>query len=347
MESPPLNQDRLPQARWADRAVFQLRFLRGLGRLPLPGHHPLATYNDFLLARMLRDDWTPLERAAIDKEHAKLIAAALCPGIAVAATRAVHHLDRPAALALLARDLAARAGLAQVAKPTHGSGALLFLRQRPGPAKTQGFLAAAAEDFWRSARESQYRGLPRKVIIEDDLSEGEAPPADYKFFCARGEVLFCELVTGRFVSYRRHLVSADFSRNLAPGAAAGAGLPAPPGNLAGLIRTARQLSAPFRFVRVDLYELGGVVHFGELTFVPHAATGAWRASAPRARGRPRLRAGAARSPAPSGRWRAPRRSAPTAAPAARAPARRSARRRRRARLAHAASGRRTSWAGCR
>ena len=29
-----------------------------------------------------------------------------------------------------------------------------------------------------------------------------------------------------------------------------------------------------RFVRVDLYSVAGRVHFGELTFVPHAATGA-------------------------------------------------------------------------
>lgn len=265
----------LPHARWADRAVYQLRFLRGLGRLPRPAGHPLATYNDVLLARLLHDDWEPLERAAIDKEHAKLVAAALCPGLRAAPTRAVFDLAAPGAAAALRRALAERSGLAQLAKPTHGSGSLLFLRQRPGEAAIDGFLQAANEDFGRRARESQYRQLRRKVIIEDDLSEGEAPPADYKFFCSRGEVLFCEVVTGRFVNYRRYVVSADFSRSVAgPRAGAAAVLPPLPPNLADLVAAAECLSRPFLFVRVDLYALRGETWFGEFTFVPHAATGA-------------------------------------------------------------------------
>lgn len=35
-----------------------------------------------------------------------------------------------------------------------------------------------------------------------------------------------------------------------------------------MVEIARKLSADFRFVRVDLYELDGKVYFGELTFTP-------------------------------------------------------------------------------
>ena len=35
-----------------------------------------------------------------------------------------------------------------------------------------------------------------------------------------------------------------------------------------MLDIARKLSAPFPFVRVDLYDIGGKPVFGELTFVP-------------------------------------------------------------------------------
>jgi hypothetical protein len=41
-----------------------------------------------------------------------------------------------------------------------------------------------------------------------------------------------------------------------------------PACLARMTEVARQLSADFDFVRVDLYEAGGRVMFGELTFSP-------------------------------------------------------------------------------
>lgn len=264
----------LPHARWADRAVFQLRFLRELGRLPLPVTDPRASYNDFLLDRMLREDWDTLERVCIDKEHAKLFATAMCPGLEVAPTRAVFDLSCATAAARLADALKARSGHAEIAKPTHGSGSLLFLRQRPCAERIRAFVDAATGDFWRAARESQYRGLSRKVVIEDDLSCAGVPPSDYKFFCSRGEILFCEVVTGRFVDYRRYVVTADFAHSAASGSAKAApGLPPLPPNLAELQQAAQRLSQPFRFVRVDLYSVGGRAYFGELTFVPHAATG--------------------------------------------------------------------------
>lgn len=255
--------------------MFKLRFLRELGRLPRRAASSHATYNDFLLHRILREDWTPLERACIDKEHAKLFASALCPGLKTAETRAVFHLPDAAAAARLVAALQARSGRAEVAKPTHGSGSVLFLRRCPGQDEIRAFVDAATRDFRILSRESQYEGLERKVIVEQDLSAGEAPPADYKFFCSHGEVLFCEVVTGRFVNYRRHLVMPDFRQAVSPGRKGGSKeLPPPPGNLAELLQVAQRLSQPFRFVRVDLYAVGGQACLGEFTFVPHAATGA-------------------------------------------------------------------------
>jgi hypothetical protein len=37
-----------------------------------------------------------------------------------------------------------------------------------------------------------------------------------------------------------------------------------------MLEISRALSSDFRFVRVDLYEIDGEIHFGELTFSPAA-----------------------------------------------------------------------------
>jgi hypothetical protein len=42
----------------------------------------------------------------------------------------------------------------------------------------------------------------------------------------------------------------------------------PPRTLGKMLEVARRLAEPFPFVRVDLYELGERVYFGEMTFYP-------------------------------------------------------------------------------
>src|SRR6185312_5625486 len=45
-----------------------------------------------------------------------------------------------------------------------------------------------------------------------------------------------------------------------------------PENLGEMIEIASRLSAPFDFVRIDLYNVHGRVYFGEFTFTPTAGT---------------------------------------------------------------------------
>jgi len=49
-----------------------------------------------------------------------------------------------------------------------------------------------------------------------------------------------------------------------------------PANYDLMVQVARDLSADFDFVRVDLYNVGGQVYFGELTCTPHRGYGAIR-----------------------------------------------------------------------
>ena len=48
-----------------------------------------------------------------------------------------------------------------------------------------------------------------------------------------------------------------------------------PSNLSEMIRLAETLSANYKFLRVDLYNVNGKIYFGELTFYPAAGMGAF------------------------------------------------------------------------
>ncbi|MFN4140736.1 ATP-grasp fold amidoligase family protein [Aestuariivirga sp.] len=251
-----------------------VKYWRGNGRLPRRSSDPMAGFNDFVFERMSRQSWTSLERACIDKQHAKLFARALCPEVKTSGTLAVLPVSTPADVGNACSFLLSRSGRAEVAKPTHGSGAVLFLRQSPTPQEIRSFCGRASQSYYRLSRESQYKGLERKIILEEDLSVGGAPPVDYKFFCVHGEVLFCQVDVDRFSRHRRCLVTPDFRwidvrfSHDWPSA-----LPRKPGTFDAMVKIAEKLSRGFRFVRLDLYSTGGEVYFGEFTFAPEGGTG--------------------------------------------------------------------------
>lgn len=119
-----------------------------------------------------------------------------------------------------------------------------------------------------------YLDMPRRVIVEELLSgEQGALPNDYKFFVFNGQVKLIQVDLGRFVEHKRQMlyppwvpIQATFKYE--PPAVP----PPPPPNLQKMIATAELLARHQDFVRVDLYDLGDRVVFGEFTFYPEAAS---------------------------------------------------------------------------
>jgi len=220
--------------------------------------------------------------------------------VRTSATLAVLPLGSAAGRARARAVLTEHSGRAEVAKPTHGSGSVLFLRAAPRRAAIEQFCATAARSFYDVSRETQYKGQERKVIIEADLSAGGVPPLDYKFFCAGGEVLFCQVDVGRFTDHRRALFTADFVpidvryAHDAPDAQ-----PPRPAGFEAMVDAARALSCGFRFVRVDLYAARDAVYFGEFTFAPEGGAGPLSDEAFGISVMQRIRAAMARGEAPS------------------------------------------------
>jgi len=117
-----------------------------------------------------------------------------------------------------------------------------------------------------------YSGKPRRIIIEEFLSQPEGDLTDYKFFCFNGE---CELFFVRTVVEDDHdageMAYYDGQKNYLPEIGvdyytkAKAQLPLPE-NIDQMLQLARTLSKDFPHVRVDLYNVEGRIVFGELTF---------------------------------------------------------------------------------
>ena len=126
------------------------------------------------------------------------------------------------------------------------------------------------KDTKSSGREWAYTGIAkRRIVIEkylEDNRNGELTV--YKFFCFNGQPFCAQVDTGRFDGHHQNYYDMQWH-------SLGVHCTYPEGesqdeplNFEEMKRVAAQLSADFPFVRVDFYNIGGIVYFGELTFYP-------------------------------------------------------------------------------
>lgn len=252
-------------------------FARRFGRWPLSPGDAAATINDVIFARMIEPDWPALHRRFVAKDTAKIEAQRLAPALRTAETLAVIPVaELPSPEHLWAR-LQPFVGRDAIAKPGHASGAATFLRHAPSEREVRALHDLARRDYATILREMQYWRLPKTIIVEAMVpARASGPPDDYKFHCVHGEPLLAQVDHGRFgAAWSRLLRLPDFAPlDGADGLVAPAGFRlAAPERIAAMIDAARALSAPFDFVRVDLYDGADGIYFGELTFTPAAALG--------------------------------------------------------------------------
>ncbi|MBB3034383.1 ATP-grasp fold amidoligase family protein [Alteriqipengyuania lutimaris] len=161
-----------------------------------------------------------------------------------------------------------------VAKAAHASGWNLICtdksRLNRGHARRL-FAAWLRQGIFWNGREWPYRDMPRRVVIEEFLSDSSGGLRDYKFYCFHGEPRFIQANAGRGSSdHAQNFYDLDwnilpFGKDLAPRPDIAI---SPPASLQRMGEIARELAAGHPYVRVDLYDLDGKVVFGELTFYP-------------------------------------------------------------------------------
>ena len=128
------------------------------------------------------------------------------------------------------------------------------------------------ESDWRIGMEWPYKNVPHRIIAEQFIDPGSdlKDLADYKFFCFDG------VVKGLFVATERHKEGVDvkfdfYDENFnhlpfKQGHENANPYPQKPRNFELMKKIAAILSKGLPHVRVDLYDIGERVLFGEITF---------------------------------------------------------------------------------
>ena len=249
-------------------AIF---FMRANGRLPKRVGATDAAINDFIFHRMISSQWSLLQKLCVDKQFAKTIAARAAD-VKIARTIGVFSLAFNPRHEDFVTWLSPHLGRRYVAKSTHGSGKVLFLDRNITERDVYELYSDAKKNFFYAVRETQYKSLERKIIIEENVSKSGAVD-DYKFFCVKGHVIYCQVDVDRFENHKRALCTVpEFS--IIPVKTKHLEIPdilERPMGFKEMVRIAGDLSREFDFVRVDLYTVGDAVYFGEYTFTPGAA----------------------------------------------------------------------------
>lgn len=126
------------------------------------------------------------------------------------------------------------------------------------------------EDYYKKNREWPYKDVPRRAFAEAYMEDEYGELRDYKFFCFDGEVKALFIASDR--SKGEHAVRFDFfdeNFNHLPftnGHPNSEVLPPKPQMFEKMKELASKLSKGIPHVRIDFYEVGDKVYFGEMTF---------------------------------------------------------------------------------
>lgn len=118
----------------------------------------------------------------------------------------------------------------------------------------------------------QIKELKKYYICEKYLyQEGQEAPIDYKIYCFNGEPKAILVIGDRFSEKKGVFMTPnwEFLAKLKGKYKVPEKMFDKPNSLNKMIDIAKKLSAPFPFVRVDLYDIDGKPVFGELTFFPN------------------------------------------------------------------------------
>jgi hypothetical protein len=258
---PKLRRRVLPHNRFGDNLYHRLLFLRKHRRLPTNQ----MLWNDVLYRIKTTDEiYDPLRVFVSDKELVKTYIKATVGDQYNVPTLAVLH--SPGEVDDF--DFPDRC----IIKPTHAS-AQYILRRGGEPIDRERIKSWFRMNYYFAGREVNYKTLKPKVIVEP-LVFDSSDLTDYRFFCVNGVPKLIQLDMDRHTRHTRKLFDPEWremdfcilypkSDRVIP----------KPETLPEMLRVARALSAPFSFVRIDLYSVGSKVICGEITNVSANAGG--------------------------------------------------------------------------
>ena len=127
--------------------------------------------------------------------------------------------------------------------------------------------------YWNGGgREWAYKDVAPRIIAEKYMEDSEsAELKDYKFMCFNGKVRCTFVCSERSKNLKVTFYDTDWKRMPFERHYPASEVDIPkPKNYDKMVELAEILSKEIPFVRVDFYEINGLIYFGELTFYPGA-----------------------------------------------------------------------------
>ena len=162
-----------------------------------------------------------------------------------------------------------------VVKPTHLSGSVMICYSSDSYPEAELLKRWMERSHYKRVREQNYRHLEPKIMIEEFISDDHTrTPNDYKIYCFYGVPKYIHVDTDRFENHTRNFYDTEWRRLDVEWAYPSRSCDdAKPEALDEMLRVASALSAPFDFIRVDLYAIDGKVRVGEMTNCPDGGGG--------------------------------------------------------------------------
>jgi TupA-like ATPgrasp len=258
---PKLRRRVLPHNRFGDNLYHRLLFLSKHKRLP----SNQMLWNDVLFRLKTSDEiLDPLRVFVSDKELVKTyIKATVGDEYNIPTIAVLHSPGQVDGFQFPDRC---------IIKPTHAS-AQYILRRGGEAIDRERIKSWFRMNYYYAGREVNYKTLKPKVIVEP-LAFDSSDLTDYRFYCVNGVPKLIQLDMDRHTRHTRKLFDPEWREHdfciLYP--KSDRVIPKPD-TLAEMLRVARALSAPFSFVRIDLYSDGQKVICGEITNVSANAGG--------------------------------------------------------------------------
>lgn len=163
-----------------------------------------------------------------------------------------------------------------VLKTNHGSGWNIIVKDKNNFDKEE---TKKKLELWLklnyafiSGFEMHYLNIPPKIIAEKYIEQIDQV-YDYKFMCFNGKVEFMWVDTDRFIDHKRTIFNKKWEKQNIKLVYKIADYDIPkPRNFERMINFAELLSENFVHTRVDFYEIGDKLYFGEITFTSGSGT---------------------------------------------------------------------------
>ena len=159
-----------------------------------------------------------------------------------------------------------------VLKAAHGSGMNLIVKDKSKinwPLWKRIMRCWLKQNIYIDGREWPYKNIKPRIICEKYIETNGQDLKDYKFFCFNGEPKFIQVDGERYSNHQRAYY--DIEWNYQPFQYGDYDIKyrtERPSQLENMIGIARELAQPFPFSRIDFYNIGDRIIFGEITFFP-------------------------------------------------------------------------------